>query len=359
MIRDMEKIGSGRKSFSLTRRPPRLYATKKRGVKDQVEVFEPYEENLPLEAGFYSFVLDQVGKFRVKRGNYSSHASFVSGQDVGAAGQFRINRAGNVAEVFCRSIDYWLNSLRPESSTVDFVIDSFRNHHALELSRHAIFHFKSERYETFQLSIDKQPIVDTTQSLLLLESEGQGSEPSVPYSESQKTNFLKYQPEAPPRLYSMYLDQMTIDLESEDAPSAKLTDPKPHLEPAQAALTSGKKAFVIDRNGWLIVGHGHHILSGGHPVGAAGQITVEAEGSLSEINLNFSGHYRPPLSGEYARYTFRVLKDHPLLIVSEDCKITGRKFDEANLLSVNLRFTIDELLENDPSLDESIEYTLL
>jgi hypothetical protein len=283
----------------------------------------------------------------------------VAGQEIGAAGQFRINRAGNVAEVYCRSIDYWLNSLRPESSTVDFVIESFRNHHALELSRHAIFHFKKDKYETFQLSIDKQAVVDPTASLLLLESEGQGSEPSFEYTDGQKSTFLKYQPEEPPRLYRMYLDQMTIDLESEDAPTAEMTDPRPYLSPWQDSLTSGKKAFVIDRNGWLIVGHGHHILSGGHPVGAAGQFTIEANGIVSEINLNFSGHYRPALSGEYARYTFRVLKSHPLLRISEECKITGRKFDDASMRSVNLRFTSEELLSEDQALDESIEYTLL
>ena len=116
---------------------------------------------------------------------------------------------------------------------------------------------------------------------------------------------------------------------------------------------------MIDRDGWLIVGHGHHILSGGHPVGAAGQFTVEPDGTLGEINLNFSGHYRPPLSGDYARYTLRVLMAHPLIQISENCKITGRKFDDNNLRSINLRFTIEELLGDDSTLDESIEYSIV
>ncbi len=236
MIRDMEKIGSSRKSFSLMRRPPRLYRSRKRGVNVQVEVFEPYEENLPLEAGYYSFVLDQLGKFRVKRGNYSSHASFVFGQDIAAAGQFRINRAGNVAEVYCRSIDYWLNSQKPESPTVEFVIDSFRNHHALEVSRHAVFHFKNEKYGTFQLSIERLPVLDLNLNLSLLESEGQGLQTGLQFTSAQKSSFLTYQPESPVRLYGMHLDQMTIDLETELDVKLEITEPKPHFVPDHGPL---------------------------------------------------------------------------------------------------------------------------
>jgi hypothetical protein len=359
MIRDMEKIGSGRKSFSLMSRPPRLFATKKRGVKEQVEVFEPYEENLPLEAGYYSFVLDMSGKFRVKRGNHSSHASFVAGQEIGAAGQFRINRAGNVAEVFCRSVDYCLNNMKPESPTVDFVLQSFRNHHALELSPLAIFHFKSEKFGTFPISLDKQAIEDLERRLALLDDEGQGPEASPSYRAIQQSTFLEYRPEPPQRLYGIRLDQMTLDLETQELQELEVGLPRPRLAPDQAALTSGKKAFVIDREGWLIVGHGHHLLSGGHPVGAAGQLVINPGGEVVEINLNFSGHYRPPLSADYARYTFRILLNHPLLTISDSCRITGRKFDESNFHSMNLKFERDELLADDPALDESIEYSFL
>ena len=106
MIKITEILGSGRRSFSLTRRPLKLYSTTFRADRGEVEIFEPYEENLPHEAGFSTFVLDEKGGFRVRRGNASSHASFLKCRPVGGAGNFRINRAGNIAEVFCISLDY-------------------------------------------------------------------------------------------------------------------------------------------------------------------------------------------------------------------------------------------------------------
>ena len=352
----MERIGSGRKSFSFIRRPPKLFTTKRRGNKGEVEVFEPYDENLPLEAGYYSFVLDKDGKFRIKRGNFSSHSSFVRGEPIGAAGQFRINRAGNVAEIFCRSLDYWLISLQNEGPTVGYVISSFQNHHALELSPFAIFHFKSAKFDTFQLTLDKQPVLNLQERLSILDLEGQGSQSLPSYNSTQQLAFSIYKPQPPQRLYGIHTDQMTVDLESGESQSIEDGHPKPPLSIAQAEMTSGKKAFVIDKEGYLIVGSGHHILSGGNPVGAAGQFTVESNGEISEINLNFSGHYRPPLDANYARFTFRALIDHPLLRISEKCKITGRKFDESSLLSISLRFSREELLSDDSFLEESISF---
>jgi hypothetical protein len=351
----MEKIGSGRKSFSFIRRPPRLYSTA-RGGSTEVEVFEPYDENLPLEAGYYTFVLDENGKFRIKRGNFSSHATFVKGAAIGAAGQFRINRAGNVAEIFCRSVDYWLNNFHKETPSIDYVISSFSNHHALELSPLAIFHFKSGRFDTFQLSINKEPIPNLDERLSILDSEGQGTVVVATYSISQRRAFLKYKPEAPQRLYGIHRDQMTVDLESADSQSIESGKSKDPLSIDQPGLTSGKKAFVIDEDGWLIVGFGHHILSGGNPVGSAGQFSVDSNGEISEINLNFSGHYRPPLDADYARYTFRVLINHPLLKISQNCKVTGRKFDESSLRSTSLLFSKPELLSSDSLLEESINF---
>ncbi len=120
-------------------------------------------------------------------------------------------------------------------------------------------------------------------------------------------------------------------------------------------MSCGKWAFVIDRDGWLIVGNGHHILSGGNPVGAAGQIIVEPSGVIGEVDLNFSGHYRPGLNGEYARYTFRAIDSHPLLILSPDCRVCGRKFQGLDLNAPRLKFTIEELTNDDPMLDLLIE----
>ena len=157
----------------------------------------------------------------------------------------------------------------------------------------------------------------------------------------------------------MHEDQSIIALEAAGEETFEQGPPGPRYSPDQPRSTSGKKAFVIDREGWLIFGHGHHILSGGSEVGAAGQVVVEPSGVIGEINLNFSGHYRPPLDGDYARYTYRALAGHPLLTLSPDCRITGRRFDESDFHSINLKFSAEELLDDDTALDESIEFALL
>ncbi len=355
MIKDMEKLGSGRKSFSLHRRPPKLYTTGFRTDKGEVEVFEPYEENLPLEAGFYTFVLDEEGRFRVKRGSYSSHASFTRCGPIGAAGNFRINRAGNVAEVFCLSLDYRIFVPDQDHATVAFVIDSFRDHHALEVSPLAIFRFKREKYGSFFVSVDRKRIDELGDRLELLEVEGQGDEEMPSFTPEEVEAFDRHRPLPPTRLYGMHKDQFITNLESDDDSGFEVGPPKPKYSPDQGRMASGRKAFVIDREGWLIFGNGHHILSGGSEVGAAGQITVEPSGVIAEIHLNFSGHYRPPLDGDYARYTYRALANHPLLDLSPDCEIKGRKFDDLDVHSFLLKFGRDELMSDDPTLDEKIE----
>lgn len=156
----MDQQGSCRKGFSLFRRPIILFRAKSRGAGGVVPVFEPFEENLPLESGYYTFVLDRLGRFRVRRGNLSSHATMVDSEDVGAAGRFLINRAGNVAEVYCISRDYRINVKDAYRPTVDFVIESFSNHHALELSPYAIFQFAGSLTDSFRISVDRSPIAD-------------------------------------------------------------------------------------------------------------------------------------------------------------------------------------------------------
>ena len=356
MIRKMEILGSGRRSFSLTRRPSKLYSTKFRADRGEVDLFEPYEENLPLEAGFYTFVLDEMGNFRVRRGNTSTHASFTKCRPVGGAGHFRINRAGNVAEVFCLSLDYQIYVTDENHSTVSFVIDAFCNHHALEVSPFAVFRFKNGRYESFFLSIERRRIEDLSDRLDRLETEGQGLEEGLEFSADEVRAFQAHYPEPPKRLYPIHRDQLIIALESDrDDEVFEIGPPKPRYSPEDRRLTSGKKAFVIDPHGWLIVGSGHHLISGGGEVGAAGQIVVEPSGVVSAINLNFSGHYRPPLDGDYARATYRALARHPLLTLSPDCVVTGRIFDEEKVMSSSFRFSQEELISDDPALDEEIE----
>ena len=278
---------------------------------------------------------------------------------MGGAGHFRINRAGGVAEVFCISLDYWIIVPDQHHATVEFLIEAFSNHHAFDVSPLAVFRFKRGAYDSFHVGVDGSIIEDLGDRLRRLEVEGQGDETHPPFSDGEQEAFAAYIPAPPPRLYPMHKDQSIIVLESGDEDTFEYGPPRPRYAPDQPRLTSGKKAFVIDGEGWLILGHGHHILSGGAEVGAAGQVVVEPSGVISEINLNFSGHYRPPLDGEYARYTYRALANHPLLTLSPDCRITGRRFDESDFHSINLKFSAEELLADDPALDESIEYALL
>ena len=240
MISNMEKSGSSRRSFSLTRTPPILYFTAFRAHRGQVEVFEPYEENLPLEAGFYTFVIDENGRFRVRRGNTSSHSSFTRCNPVGGAGNFRINRAGSVAEVFCVSHDYGMLVPDGDSPTVSFVIESFRNHHAFELSPLAIFRFKNEPHGSFPLTIDREPVEDLTGRLELLEREGQGSEDRPPFGPEEIEAFEAYAPPAPPRLYSMHRDQSIIALESDEEVSSSALRSRA-IHPIRLGSPAGRK----------------------------------------------------------------------------------------------------------------------
>jgi hypothetical protein len=104
----MENKGSRRTVFRLSEKPPGTFAFKGNsgGSGTTVPVFEPYEESLPLQSGWYSFVIDKDGDFRVKRGNTSSHGSMVNRQPVVTAGRFRVSLLGRVVEVYCESIDY-------------------------------------------------------------------------------------------------------------------------------------------------------------------------------------------------------------------------------------------------------------
>src|SRR5262249_34286838 len=145
---------------------------------------------------------------------------------------------------------------------------------------------------------------------------------------AQIRSFLGYQPTVPPRLHAMHRDQLTITIEEGDSIDEFRPGPAhPRYSPDSSELYAGKNNFVIDRNGWLIIGvKGHHILSGGVEVGGAGQMTVNEFGKISAIHLNFSGHYRPPLTFDYVRYVFRTIVNHPLISLEDECEFQGRKF---------------------------------
>ena len=353
MIQNVENQGRCRRGYSLVRTPPRLYAAISRGHGESVPVFEPYEENLPLEAGRYAFVIDGDGQFHVKRGNFSSHSWMVNGSDVGAAGQFRVNRAGNVAEVFCRSSSYRI--FIHDLITVRFVLGAFAEHHALEVSRSAVFRFWKTKSEPLVCDVDENLVQDATPYLLASEAEGQGPDLGLPFRPDQVRRLRDYRPEVPPRLHEIQLDQLINAIEGDDDDSFEYGDPMPPLDSSASPLSPGKKAFVVDDGGRLIVGHGHQILSGGRPVGGAGQVVVDATGRVCEINLNFSGHHRPPLDARYVRYIYRLVRGHPLLDFADECTVSGRKFEPMGGLSTVLRFDEADLLSDGEGLDFLID----
>jgi len=86
---------------------------------------------------------------------------------------------------------------------------------------------------------------------------------------------------------------------------------------------------------------------------------MEESGTVSEIHLNFSGHYRPPLTSDYACYVFRTLATHPLLSIETDCRICGRKFYDDTDRSSVISFAPDELMTDDPEAQEQLERVLI
>jgi hypothetical protein len=153
----------------------------------------------------------------------------------------------------------------------------------------------------------------------------------------------------------MQLDQSIAALEPDEDPF-EYGDPMPRLTPDHPPDRRGKINFVVDREGWLIVGMtGHQILSGGGQVGAAGHLVFEDPPVASEVHLNFSGHYRPTLDADYCRYTFGVLDRHPLLTLADPCRILGRKFNDAATLSQVLSFERSELVDESTDLDLFID----
>jgi hypothetical protein len=365
MIDVMENLGARRTLFTLSGQPAVTFRPKNRRSairSDETPLFEPYAENLPLQSGFYTFVIDQKGRFRVKWGNTSSHGAMAAYQRVAAAGNFRISRIGKLAVVTFTSYDYGILYDGPNDRALVYAIGAFLGHPAFDASEHVIFHFSVRRYETTSINrsgelLNAQAI---SSHLDLLESEGLGGEIQGGVDAKSVELYRTYQPTAPSSLYSVERDQLVVSIEEGD----DISDFRPGLayprySPESANLHAGKYNFVIDRDGWLIIGApGHHILSGGHEVAGAGHITFNGSGKASEIHLNFSGHYRPILTFDYVRYVYQTLRGHPLLDFEERCEVLGRKFTRPGESSV-LRFTPDELLSDDPDGDEALERMLV
>ena len=274
---------------------------------------------------------------------------------VGAAGHFLITRAGKIGKIVCMSSDYWLNFEDQHHVTVRYLIDSFSNHQAFDLSRHATFQFSRALADNFWVSPDGQPVDDHAERLRLAEFEGQGSEELPPFSLAQVRAFARYLAEPPPRLYPLQQDHLVDPIDFDDHEPIEVGDFQAPYSPGQGRLTSGRKAFIFDDKGRLVVGYGHHLLAGANPVGAAGQISVDEAGIVTEIHLNFSGHYRPPLSAEYARYAYHSLVDHPLLEFADDCKINARGSFNMSSNFEMVSFSAEELLTTDRSLELKLD----
>ena len=342
--------------YSLVRPPaiafqPRLV----HGMSTEVPIFEPYEENLPLQSGYYSFVIDDLGRLRVKGGNTSSHAAMAGGSRAAAAGSFKMSRQGKLAEVYCRSTDYRFRYSGPNDRAACYVIDYFVEHPAFKLSDHAFFQFYSNYYESiytdkFRTIIPGESIAERRR---LIEIEDVSIGGPDTFEAERIRAYLDYQPSPPPRLYAPQIDQLTASLLEDSA--YETGEGKPRYSPDLPRCSGAKYNFVCDSDGWLILGiAGHHILSGCRDVGAAGQLLFDELGLIREINLNFSGHYRPPLSGDYSTYTYITIRSHPLLELGEDCKVSGRIFDEISHLTTVLRFEPADLLSDGEELDLAI-----
>ncbi|WP_165234696.1 hypothetical protein [Aquisphaera insulae] len=247
---------------------------------------------------------------------------------------------------------------------VRYTIEQFARHPAFDVSQHAIFAFKRDGYGNF-LVVDANgcPLSEEERSrkLSLSESDGLAVLPCARFAEHQVESFSTYSPSPPPRLYSVRLDQSIVAIEEDGSFEVPdVGEPCPRLAPGQDVRYAGRVNFVIDREGWLIVGsRHHHILSGNDEVGGAGYLVFGDDGTVGEVNLNFSGHYRPPLSAGYVRYVYRGLRSHPLLLFAPRPEVNGRVFDEESQRTSRIRFTTAELESDDAALDELIERLLI
>jgi hypothetical protein len=358
---DMKIDGSCRR-YALSGPPPATYRPARSGAHRAVPVFEPYIENLPLQSGYYSFVIDDLGRFHVQWGNTRSHAGMIDAEPAAAAGRFRITRTGKIGEVACDSTDYRINYGAYRSRQARYVVDAFKAHPAFDLSPYAIFRFRIKRFEHFAVALDFRAIEDEAEFLRLLEREGYQERDEFAlarsYSRGQLERFRAYTPPSSPRTYSIQRDQLIAIIEPDGSEPLEyeLGAPQPRLSPESSLPGSGKVNFVIDEAGWLIVGlAGHHILSGSRRVGGAGHLVFDAKGEVTEIHLNFSGHYRPRLNGDYVRYTYAILVGHPLLTISPACAVRGRVFSEISDRSSVITFQPEDLSVDSEDLDLLIE----
>ena len=216
---DMKIEGPCRK-YALCGPPPASYTPSRCGEHRSVPVFEPYAENLPLQSGYYSFVIDELGRFHVQWGNTRSHAGMIEDERAAAAGRFRISRAGKVAEVTCDSSDYRINYGAYRSRQALYVLEAFKRHPALDVSPHAVFQFRVKRFEKFSVDIGFAAIEDVSEYLRLLEEEGYQDRDEVPvdrsYTRDQIRRFKRYSPPLPPRTYPIQRDQLIATIEPDD-----------------------------------------------------------------------------------------------------------------------------------------------
>ena len=353
----MDLRGISRRRYTPTTPPPQTAKARRNrsapGSQGEVPVFEPYEETLPLQSGFYSYAIDETGRFRVKWGNTRSHAAMVSGAPLCAAGRFRVNRHGNTVHVVINSTDYAFSCSK---TIVEYIVESFQRHTAFSLSPRAIFQFHTGITDKQFFSTTLDPVSDPHEAIRILDEEGLRETVEPEYTPAQVVRRLSYTPPRPPRLYSMHLDQVVTSIDGTDDAGFDYGPPADRLDVTHVEFRAGKNNFVIDPDGWLIVGmSGHQILSGGNKVGAAGHIHFHTSGVVSRLDLNFSGHYRPPLSAEYVRYTYRAISGHPLITLANDCEYSGRWFDEVDVNTHVIKFDRDELESDDPGLEDQID----
>ena len=181
--------------------------------------FEPYEENLPLQSGYYSFVIDDFGRFRVKWGNTSSHGAMVGYQPVAAAGNLRISRIGKLAEVKFASYDYGIIFRGPNDRMLTYAIGAFLGHPAFDASEHVIFEFSPRWLES--VSVNRRAELlgqeEVGRHRELLDSEGLGEDVRNKLDATQIQLFHDYRPTLPPRVHSMHRDQLIINIEEGDS----------------------------------------------------------------------------------------------------------------------------------------------
>ena len=155
-----------------------------------------------------------------------------------------------------------------------YEIEYLVRHKAFDISEHVVFSYNRGIADIFILDSDGNALTEEQRQtkLALMDSEGLRTITYDAFSSRQVATFIKYKRSSKRRLFAMCSDQAITSLEEDgDSYSVSRSEPFLRYTADNPVVPTGKVNFVLDGDGWLILGmKHHHILSGGNHVGVRG-----------------------------------------------------------------------------------------